>query len=573
MPTPIAEYLVRLGFEVDKNELKKFNDSFKETEKAAAAAKKGLEDFVITTVKWQAALTTAFIGVGIGIAKLIDDVAQQDQSFRLFGLRMNMTKEHARSLKTAMDALGASLEEIAWDPELHGRLLQSIEDQKQLDKALGANFDQQMREVRDVRWELSRMGIELQRISWRVVSDLLNTFGTSFDGLLQKLRDFNAWVIQHVPEISEFFVKYLVPILKETWEIAKETATVFEDLAVAFTNVVGALSGDSSLESSTFKFESLAGAIQHVVGWMGSFVHAMVSAEQVLAHLVSGVAALFSGRFDVAGEQFKALGAAINLGSGAILGGAGGSAVGGAAGALYGMGAGATLGSALGPLGTIAGGALGGLIGGGSAALVGGGVGTAAGGGLGWLYRKLAGDSSGEKSSIAEMIVSAAKEAGIDPRLALSVANQESGLRQFDSNGRLITSSAGAMGVMQLMGATAKGLGVDPADTGQNIKGGTQYLATLLKQFNGDPTLALEAYNWGPANVERALRNHTAILPAAQQYAAGIERNAGVSIGDIHVHVGGSTNASAGEIGHEVKRQVRDLWHQEIARTSAQYAY
>src|SRR6185437_15809276 len=79
-----------------------------------------------------------------------------------------------------------------------------------------------------------------------------------------------------------------------------------------------------------------------------------------------------------------------------------------------------------------------------------------------------------------------AQQYGVDPNLALSVAKQESGYSQFNSSGQVLKSSAGALGVMQLMPATAAGLGVDPNDQTQNITGGVKLLAQLMKQFNGN---------------------------------------------------------------------------------------
>ena len=69
-------------------------------------------------------------------------------------------------------------------------------------------------------------------------------------------------------------------------------------------------------------------------------------------------------------------------------------------------------------------------------------------------------------------------------------------------------SSAGAIGLGQLMSATARDLGVDPRDPLQNLDGSARYLAMMLELF-GDPRLALAAYNAGPD----AVRQYNGIPP------------------------------------------------------------
>jgi len=86
---------------------------------------------------------------------------------------------------------------------------------------------------------------------------------------------------------------------------------------------------------------------------------------------------------------------------------------------------------------------------------------------------------------------------GIETEWVLRIIEAESG-----GNPNAV-SPKGASGLMQLMPATARALGVqDPFDPVQNIEGGVRYLRHLLDRF-GDLRLALAAYNAGPGNVER----------------------------------------------------------------------
>lgn len=64
-------------------------------------------------------------------------------------------------------------------------------------------------------------------------------------------------------------------------------------------------------------------------------------------------------------------------------------------------------------------------------------------------------------------------------------------------------SAAGAIGLMQLMPATAAALGVDPWQPRENLRGGVAYLAELLREYDGDVRLALIAYNAGPQHANR----------------------------------------------------------------------
>ncbi len=124
-----------------------------------------------------------------------------------------------------------------------------------------------------------------------------------------------------------------------------------------------------------------------------------------------------------------------------------------------------------------------------------------------------------DRDGIDGIIQKAADIYGVDSELIRGVIQAES---NFNPNA---ISSKGARGLMQLMPATARELGVtDSLNPVENIMGGTRYLKKLLDRYDGSVPLALAAYNWGMGNLD----SHRSRMPAeTRNYVAKIT---GVSI-------------------------------------------
>jgi len=129
------------------------------------------------------------------------------------------------------------------------------------------------------------------------------------------------------------------------------------------------------------------------------------------------------------------------------------------------------------------------------------------------------GAASSGSTQYDALINQAAARYGLDPAVLHGLIQQESG---FDPNA---TSSAGAVGLTQLMPGTAASLGVsNPLDPAQSIEGGARYLSQMMAQFGGDTSDALAAYNAGAGAVQR----YGGVPPFAetQSYVAKVLANA-----------------------------------------------
>lgn len=127
---------------------------------------------------------------------------------------------------------------------------------------------------------------------------------------------------------------------------------------------------------------------------------------------------------------------------------------------------------------------------------------------------------------IDALVEQAARQHDVDPKLVHAVIRQESSYDPF------AVSSKGAMGLMQLLPATADRFGVQNIfDPAENVRGGVQYLRHLLDRYNGDPSLTLAAYNAGEGAVDRY--GDVPPYQETEEYVRKVRRSYGAAVGSV----------------------------------------
>jgi hypothetical protein len=345
MQNILESYLVRLGFEIDGAGLARFEGALRSTRRSVDSMV-GVSGARL--LGWQGAATGAFVGMGAALAGLVDKVAMADQNYRLFALRMFTTQAVGRELSITMKALGASLDQIVWDPELHARAMQLFKDQEEIVKNMGVGFEYNMRSLRDLRFEFQRLGVILQYGSFEFVSDIFQKLFPQFGNFIEKFHNWNDWLIQNLPQEANRLAGQVVGVIREVEDIGRHLFEMFDEGGKLLIHTIGIISGDKSLQGAKLNWNSIGKAMSDAFAMLAKFIVGMTTLETQALHLMNALEDFLTGHPIDAVHELNAAkkGAgtkAAQTGAGAVVGG--------------------LLGSGLGPVGTAAGATLGGYVG------------------------------------------------------------------------------------------------------------------------------------------------------------------------------------------------------------------
>lgn len=206
----LKEYLVKLGWDLDENGFRKAIDQFSDFEGKA-------DGFVGKLTKRLATaggiVFSIISSTAVATGKLLDSVSDADRATERFARRMWTTKENARSFITALDAMDAEYEDIFYmTPEEYQRFIslknfgQRLEAPQELNETLKL--------VRDIQYEFSRLKVIASYGTQWIAYYVGRYMGIDLEEIGTKFRNFNDWLMQHIPQMAEKIARILTTIVR-----------------------------------------------------------------------------------------------------------------------------------------------------------------------------------------------------------------------------------------------------------------------------------------------------------------------------------------------------------------------
>lgn len=190
----LNEYLVSLGFRIDNKTLANFKNTLATVEKAvqehtAAWAK----NYAAAAIAIGTALSTVTLATGA----LMDHLARADLEYKKLALHMYMGTDAAKRMKIATDALGESLEDIAWIPELRQRYFALLKQERE--QAPPGDYSANMKYLRDVLFEFTKLRVTLMYGAQWIGNYLFKYLNGPIREFHGWLKEINTWLDKNMP--------------------------------------------------------------------------------------------------------------------------------------------------------------------------------------------------------------------------------------------------------------------------------------------------------------------------------------------------------------------------------------
>lgn len=193
----IEEYLVKLGVDVDDKSIKELDSGLKKVEgmvgKTSSLGK--------NIAKAGGLIGGVFLSLVGSATALTTSMAKQDQQMTTLGATMMVGKGQAMAMKSAVDALGASIDEIQVNPELRDQYTRLLQDGRRMMDSTG-DYENAMRDMREVMFEFTRLKQEAEAALRWIAYYIIRDFAGPLNQVKATMRDINKWVIDNMPKIT-----------------------------------------------------------------------------------------------------------------------------------------------------------------------------------------------------------------------------------------------------------------------------------------------------------------------------------------------------------------------------------
>lgn len=191
----IKSYLVSLGFSVDNNSFNEFGNAMGQAEKSV---NKLVGSIIPGFAKADLAVSAFFVTATVGAFKFLQTLGKLDIENQKFAKKMWMSPENARAMQSSLKAMGATLEDLYYSPELLHNFQMLRQEAKNMQTP--GDMKDEMKFIRSITFEFQRMKLELtyalQWIGYYMIKYLFNPL----DKFKFSLKDLNDKIIKTMPE-------------------------------------------------------------------------------------------------------------------------------------------------------------------------------------------------------------------------------------------------------------------------------------------------------------------------------------------------------------------------------------
>lgn len=199
MAETLKEYLVKLGWDINKSQL---TQSLHSINSFSSSSEGLISRLSKNLLKAGSAVASALLGTTSAVTAMMFGVADADREVERFARRMWMTESQARSLTTALDAVGASYQDIYYmTAEEYRNLLELNALGRSLEAP--AELQDQLRQVRDINQEIDKLKVTISYGTQWVAYYFLKIMGEDVDNLQDSLEKLNEYLQKNLPKIAE----------------------------------------------------------------------------------------------------------------------------------------------------------------------------------------------------------------------------------------------------------------------------------------------------------------------------------------------------------------------------------